>query len=387
MLFDAEVAITSPLVVLALTVAFVVGKAVLATLSTMALRFPARVALLSGVGLAQFGEFGFILAQAAIGAGLVTSVEIQPLLAAGILSMFLTPVLIQISPHVSAGSRLLRPLERLLGARGVDEASEDLGKLTDHVIVVGYGVSGRLLCGALKTSEIPYVVIELNADTVRKASAQGEHIYYGDVSSPEALLHAGARSARAVVLLINDPQAARRGAAAVRQTAPDVTVLMRTRYLSERPMLEQLATDIVYDEIEAGVEMLARVLRRSEVPRNLIHERLEEARRETQGSARPATVPRRRLGEMRDLEDLKIEKVLLRAGDRAIGRSPRELAVRHATRALVVAVRRGDQLLDPPDPDDPLQEGDLVYLVGGTEAVERACTLLTQASEAPPASP
>lgn len=377
MLFNGEVALSQPFAVLVLTLAFVVGKAVLATIATIALRFPSRVALLAGIGLAQFGEFGFVLAQIASNEGLVSAAELQPLLAAGILSMFLTPVFLQISPHVAAGERILRPLERLLGARGVDEASEHEGPLRDHVIVVGYGVAGRLVSRALRESGIPYVIIELNVESVRRAAAHGERIYYGDVSSSEALLHAGVKAARAVVVLINDPQAARRGAAVVRQTAPEVPVLMRTRYLTERQMLESLASEVVYDEVEAGVEMLARVLRKFEVPRNVLHDRLEDARRDTQGSARPVTVPRKRLGETRELEDLKIEKVLLRAGDRAVGRTPRDLEVRAATRALVVAIRRGDRLIDPPDPDEPLAEGDLVYLVGATDAVASACTLLT----------
>ena len=378
MLFDVTVAIDSPLVVLGLTVAFVFGKALLAMAVTMALRFPARVARLSGVALAQFGEFGFVLAQIATSKGLVDDVTLQPVLAAGILSMFLTPVLMRLSPHITAGERLLRPLERLLGARGVDEASEQLRQLEGHVIIVGYGVAGRTLAKALGKSDVDYVVLELNADTVRRAVANGEHIYYADVSSTEALVHAGVDKARAVVLLINDPQAARRGAAVVRQQAPNVPVLMRTRYITERPMLAQLATDVVYDEVEAGVEMLARVLRRFEVPRNVIHERLEEARRDTQGSARPTTVPRSRLGDTRDLDDLKIEKVLVRPGDHAVGRTPRDLAVRTNTGALVVAVRRGPRLLDPPDPDEKLAEGDLVYLVGSTQSVANACTLLTR---------
>ena len=378
MLFDVTVAIDAPFGVLGLTVAFVFGKAVLAMGVTMALRFPSRVARLSGVAVAQFGEFGFVLAQIATSNGLVDDETLQPLLAAGILSMFLTPVLMRLSPHITAGERLLRPLERLLGARGVDEASDQLRKLEGHIIIVGYGVAGRTLANALGKSGLDYAVLELNADTVRRAAAKGERIYYADVSSAEALVHAGVDKARAVVILINDPQAARRGAAAVRQQAPDVPVLLRTRYLTERPMLAHLATDVVYDEVEAGVEMLARVLRRFGLPRNLIHDRLEEARLETQGSARAATVPRARLGETRDLDDLKIEKVLVRDGDHAVGRSPRALAVRSSTGALVVAVRRDGRLLDPPDPDAALEPGDLVYLVGGTEAVATACTLLTR---------
>lgn len=380
MLFDIQVAMSEPLLVLLLTLAFVGGKAVLAVLAAMAMRFPARVALLAGVGVAQFGEFGFVLAQVAQRAGLISAEELQPVIAAGIVSMFLTPVLVRLSPHITAGEKILRPLERLLGARGADEAPEHEGKLRGHVIVVGFGVAGKLLARALTTSGIPYVILELNAETVRKASAEGEHIYYGDISSPEALLHAGVQEARAVVVLINDANAARRGAATLRSVAPDVPLLMRTRYLGESASFESLATDVVYEEVEAGVEMLARVLRWFDVPRNLIRERLDEARSTTQASTRPTVGPRRRLGEMQELEELKIEKVLLGRDDHAVGRTPRELEVRASTGALVVAVGRDGRLVDSVDPDTAFEPGDVVYLVGATDAVRRAAYMLEDGS-------
>lgn len=378
LLFDIEVALAYPGTIALLVLAFIAGKAILASFSAMAMRFPARVARLAGVGLAQFGEFGFVLAQVADRAGLLGTATLQPLLAAGILSMFLTPVLIQLSPHVTAGERLLRPLERLLGARGIDEYAEKEGHPEGHVIVAGYGVAGRLLTDALEQSGVPHVVLELNSENVRRAAAEGKAVYYGDVSSEEALRHAGVEHARAVVLLINDPRAARQGAAAVRRLAPEVPVLMRTRYLVERPILDALATDVVYDEVEAGVEMLARVLRRFDVPRNVIHDRLEEARRNTQASVRPQAVPRKRLADVPELADLEIEKVVIRPEDHAAGRTPRELAVRQSTGALVVAVRRNGELVDSPDPDEPLRADDIVYLVGATRSVGSACTLLTR---------
>lgn len=387
MLFDLHVAAEQPVLVLGLTAAFVGGKAILAVLAAMAMRFPARVALLSGVGLAQFGEFGFVLVQVAGGAHLVEAEQVRPLLAAGILSMFLTPVLVRLSPQVAAGASLLRPLERILGARGAHEAPAREGHLADHVVIAGYGVAGRLLARALRESDIPYVIVELNAETVRKAAAEGERIYYGDICSAETLTHAGVEKARALVMLINDARAAERGAAAMRRVAPEVPVLMRTRYLQGQQSLEKLATEMVYEEVEGAVEMLARVLRQFDVPRNLIADRLATARAATQRSARPTLVPRRRLADMKELDELNIEKVLVRHGDFAAGRSPKQLDVRRMTGALVVAIRRNGVLSDSPDPDLPLRTGDLVYLVGGAESVRHACNLLTAGRSPFPSAP
>jgi CPA2 family monovalent cation:H+ antiporter-2 len=95
----------------------------------MAMRFPARVAWLAGVGLAQFGEFGFVLTRLAQSSGVIDDAATAPLLAAGIISMFLTPLLVRAAPHITAGERLLAPLERLIGVRSIDEADEGTRRL------------------------------------------------------------------------------------------------------------------------------------------------------------------------------------------------------------------------------------------------------------------
>lgn len=117
MLFDARVVLGHPIVVLVLLGGLLPGKALLATLPALVMRFPERVALRSGAGLAQFGESGFVLARLGVHSGIVDEESLRPLLAAGIASMFLTPVLVGPLPHCDAGERLLAPLERLVDVR------------------------------------------------------------------------------------------------------------------------------------------------------------------------------------------------------------------------------------------------------------------------------
>ncbi len=373
MLFDVRIVLEEPLLVALLACGFLLGKGLLATLAAFAMRFPARVTWLAGVGLAQFGEFGFVLTKLAEKSGLVESAETRPLLAAGIITMFLTPVLVRIAPHVTAGERLLAPLERLIGVRSIDEA--DVGQpegLSGHVVLVGYGVAGKLVARALESCGVPLVVLELNAATVRAARAEGVPVYYGDATSEEALGHAHIESARAVVLLMNDPVAMQRVIDTARRVSAEVPILVRARYLAERENLERLgATRVVAEEVEGGVEMVARILRLLEVPRNVIEERIELARAETQASARAATVPRATLGEQTALADLKIESALVRAGGAAEGKSAKDLEIRKHTGALVVALSRDGRVVDEPAAV-PLAAGDVVYLVGQKASVERA---------------
>jgi CPA2 family monovalent cation:H+ antiporter-2 len=378
MLFDVRVVSAQPFTVGLLLAGFVLGKGLFATVAAMAMRFPARVAWLAGVGLAQFGEFGFVLVQLGQKSGLITDAATEPLLSAGVVSMFLTPLLVRIAPHVTAGEKLLGPLERLIGVRSIDEADAALEVQTGHVIIVGYGVAGQIMARSLAATGTPYVVLELNSDTVRTARAQGEPVYYGDATSVEALGHAHLEYARALVLLMNDSQAVNRVVDTVRRIAGHVPILLRARYLAERrPLLALGAKDVVAEEVEGAVEILARLLRWLDVPRNVIDEQVQEVRATTQASERTDTVRRRALSEQPALSELKIESVLIRHGSVAAGRSPIKLELRKRTGALLVAVRRGEHLLDEPDPAAPLEPEDVVYLVGRLESVKAAILLLT----------
>ena len=383
MLFDVRVVADQPLRVAALLAGFLVAKAALATLAAMAMRFPSRVAWLAGVGLAQFGEFGFVLTRLAQSNGVIGDADASPLLAAGIGSMFLTPLLVRAAPHITAGEKLLAPLERLIGVRSIGAPDEEHARLDNHVVIVGYGLAGRFAARTLRECGAPFVVLELNADNVRKGRDQGMPVYYGDATSEEALRHAHADSSRMVVLLMNDPQAAQRVVDTVKRVAPGVPMLMRTRYLAERDGLLRLgAKDVVAEEVEGAVEMISRMLRGIDVPRNVIDERVRGVRGDTQTSERQQTVPRKRLGEVGALSELKIECALVHERSQATGASAASLRLRSATGALVVGVRRGDKLLEKPDPTIPFEPGDVVYFVGTSDALVRALTLF-EAAEAP----
>lgn len=383
MLFDVRVVAEQPLLVGALLAGFLLAKGLLATIAALAMRFPARVAWLAGVGLAQFGEFGFVLTRLAQSHHIVDQREVGPLFAAGIISMFLTPMLVRVAPHVTAGERLLAPLERLIGVRSIDEADEGKGSLKGHVIVVGLGLAGRFAARTLKRLGAEVIVLELNADLARQGRELGIPVYYGDATSEEALRHAHLESARFLVLLMNDPQAAARIVDTVKRVAPDVPVVVRTRYLRERAGLVALgARDVVAEEVEGAVEVIARMLRWLETPRNVIDDAIREVRAETQSSDRKVTVPRPRLGDVQGLDDLKFESARVHSQSAAVGRSAVELRLRNDTGALVVGIRRDGRLMDA-DPSVPFAADDVVYFVGVSEALARAVRVFDRAPDSP----
>jgi CPA2 family monovalent cation:H+ antiporter-2 len=377
MLLDLDVLAGRPVQVAALVVAILVGKTAFAALAGLMMRFPLRVALLAGMALAQVGEFSFVLAKLGDGLGLITPAQLRLFLAASVVTMIVTPLAMHLAPHLAAGAGRLRALERLLGSRGsADEAP--IG-LHDHVVVMGYGVGGQLLAEALRTTGIGYLVVDIHAERVSAARERGEPALYGDVTNPEILDRARVGHARQVVVVLNDPDATRRAVRTTRRMAPAVPVLARTRYLGEIPaLLAAGATEVVAQEFEASMELIAHVLRTSAIPGNVIRERIKHARRSGPAAEQALTVPRRTLGRSRELDELKIESFLVREGAWIAGRTLAESELRRRTGVTLLAMSREGGSAVHPLPADVVEAGDIVYLVGGGDELARARRLLEQ---------
>ena len=283
MIFDWRILVETPVLAALIVLGLVFGKAIVASLAALVMRNPAGVAWRSGVHLAQFGEFGYVILLLGVAEGLVSSDELSLVVTTGVLSILISRLLMRWAGGLHAGETMLRPLERLLRARGVDEPTRQDAELQDHVVIAGYGVAGRLLAHTLERADIPNLVLEVDTDRVRLGRSEHAHVYYGDVTSPEALAHARLPFARAMVLLVNDPAALRRAISTVRREAPELPILTRARYLDERDALLDSGADyVVCEELEGGVEMSTSVLAALGFEDDAIRSRLGRALADTQ---------------------------------------------------------------------------------------------------------
>ena len=278
MLFDPDVIGQDPVLVLLVFVGLLAGKAAVAALAALSMRYPARAAWRAGINLAQFGELGFVILTLGAAEGILDSRDVSVVVTAGALSMLASRLLMERAPSMRAGEVLLRPLERLLRVTGVDEPSAELDQLRDHVVVVGYGVAGQLAARVLRGASVRYVVLELDAERVRAARKAGEPVYFGDIASPETMRYLHLGQARALIMLVNDPDAARRALTAASAEFPTLPILLRTRQVSERKALQVLgAAHVVVEEQEGAVEMAANVLALLGVPFDAIRENVDAA--------------------------------------------------------------------------------------------------------------
>jgi CPA2 family monovalent cation:H+ antiporter-2 len=356
--------------VLGVSAAIILTKAALATGALIVAGAPARIAITAGVGLAQVGEFSFILGRSGLDAGLLPQGMWQVMLAASVTTMMVTPALLAAAPVVAAG------LRRLTSAP-VTEAG--IPQLSGHVIVLGFGVGGQLVARALQGIGVPYLILELNGATVQRARAEGERIFYGDATSEESLRAAGVEHALAVVSLLSDPDAARRMVTTVRRISPGVSIVVRTRYRLEAERLqEQGATVAVAEELEASLEVVAQLLSRLHVAGNVIEPLLDVFRRELV-SLRPLHAPQSMLESLpASIRQMPVSTHRVEPGQWAIGRSVAEINLRASTGASVLAIVRGDRSMTPPTADERIEEADVLYLLGDDSDVLLARQLLTR---------
>lgn len=379
MLLSLTALVANIVPVLILVVALILGKALIIWAIVRMLGYPQRVATMAGLGLAQIGEFSFVLARAGQGADLLPESDYQSFLAASIISMIATPFLISASPRIGYW---IQSLLKDGTVADVENTEEDIhltssGGLQQHVIIVGYGLNGRNLARVLRAVGVSYVILELNADVVKRAKAKGEKINFGDATRREVLMHAGVEQAWSLVLAMSDAAAARRTVDLGHRLNPNLHIIVRTRYVSEITELFELgANEVIPEEFETSIEIFSRVLHRYGTPRKIMEQQIARIRQqgyEMLRSAAPSDVPMNTTGF--SLDGAITETIIIDENSPVIGKDLGELDLRGISGATVIAVVRGEETKISPGANFKLAEGDMVVLLGSAKKIGRAIAI------------
>jgi CPA2 family monovalent cation:H+ antiporter-2 len=367
-----------PTTILSVVVIILLLKSFTGFLSVHLLGHPIRVSLQTGLHLAQIGEFSFVLAMAGKSAELITENLYQLFLSASVLTMILTPFILRASPGISSWMSSKRLLERLDRMRRKAEKEGFPLRREGHVIIVGFGLNGKNLAEVLKETSVPYVVLEINNDTVIQMKKKGEPIFYGDGTSPEVLHKLGIATARMLVVAISDPASTRRIVQVARKENPRLYILVRTRYAAEvEDLLKIGANEVIPEEFETSIEIFAKVLHHFQVPKNLMIEQIEKIRSGSYEVLRRVELPTKNLPQKCEiLIDIDTETYLINDRSHASGRSIKELRIRSTTGATVIAVKRGNEIIPSPGLDFVFVPGDILYLIGSKESLAKAFVLL-----------
>jgi len=379
MLFDIRTVGRSPVLVICAIATVIVVKVVVTGGASLALGQSLRPALATGLGLAQIGEFSFVLSAAGMTAGLLDERLDQLFLAVAVGTMALTPALIDIAPR--AGAWLERRTPNRWRPSQTAAPMQGDAPVGDHVIIVGFGFNGRNLARVLRDIGIAYRVIDSNASIARQERRHGEPVLYGDASSAEILHHAGVERARVLVVAISDIAATRATVASVRRLNPNVHVIVRTRYMREIGSLVKLGSgEVVPEEFETSIEVFTRVLRRYLVPRDVIEREVRSVRSQYDEMFRPLPDIGVRVEDLsRFLTEVTLVVMRVEPGAPATGEPLSDVRFRERSGATVVAIQReGGGIVASPSGDEVLHPGDTILVMGRTDQLERAATLLRQ---------
>lgn len=335
-------------------------------------------ALRTGIGLAQAGEFGFVLLTLAGGAHLLADDVMQNVLAAMLISMLAAPFLIL---HAETIVRRLSPEEWMNRAMQMHHIAVSSMSSTQHIIICGYGRSGQALGKFLTKEGIGFIALDLDSRRVHEAASAGEKVVYGDAGKIEVLKAAGLMRAKALAITYDDRHSALRILHHVQKARPDLPVVVRTADDSHIGVLKQAgAAEVVAEVTEGSVMLATQTMLLSGVPLTRVVRRLQEARAKRysmlSGYMRTAAA-NSSIGEATESLQPRFQTVLLADGDHAVGKRLKDMKLDDIN-VEVNAVRRHSVEGSQPSGDMLLRPGDVLVLLGQPVTLEAAELRLRQ---------
>lgn len=381
MLLDINFVLQQPLTILFLAFGIILLKALCAGVATAFLGMPLRTAVIVGVALSQIGEFSFVLAKTGVPFHLVTDHEYQLFLAVSLLTMAVSPLLINYSSQIASLIGLL-PISERFKTGIASQNKENKTALDNHIIIVGFGVSGRHLARSSKVAGIPYVILEMNPDTVRDQRRLGEPIHFGDGGHPSVLEHMQIKQAKVVAVVVNDPIAAKRIVKMAREANPSVYIIVRTRYVQETLLMNKLGADeSIPDEFGTSVEIFSRVLNQYHIPLNDIRTFIDELRSDGYDLLRDQHKSSTKLSDLKlNLSNVEVSSFRLHPGSELVGRSLAESQLRQSYGMSVLLIKRSSGEISNPSPETQLMSNDIVVVVGAKIPIAKAEILFNSAA-------
>jgi CPA2 family monovalent cation:H+ antiporter-2 len=317
-------------------------------------------ALRTGFYLAQAGELALVMLAVARQDGLIEPAFTQVVLAAMVLSMLVSPLLIHFAEPIV---RRLTANDWLARAAQLTTIAAATMVRQEHVIVCGYGRSGQNLGRLLEAEGVDFVALDADPERVDEAAGFTGNVAYGDAGRKEALLAAGLLKARAVVVTFSDTAAALRILHHVQALRPEVPVIVRTRDDNELDgLLKAGATEVVPEVLEGSLMLATHSLLLLGVPLNRVLARIRNVREERYSLFRGFFHGMTDTADAAENLQPRLHSVLLPERARAIGRELREVDL--AGLVEVTGVRRRGVRSQQPGADWRFEAGDVVVLLG-----------------------
>jgi CPA2 family monovalent cation:H+ antiporter-2 len=361
--------------VLAMLFTLVVLKALLAALVTRPFTTTRFKALRTGIVMSIGGEFGVALCSIMLQAGFAPEHLAEPLLVAIVLSMLVSPFILNNNKRVARWLLRERAPEPTASERE-DAATGEIAR-REHVILCGFGRVGQNIARVLESQGFEYIALDLDPARIRAARQAGDPVVFGDSADEELLAKAGLANASAVVISFSDPATSIGILHSVRRIRPDVPVLVRTQDDARIKELQDAgATDVVPETFEASLMLVSHVLMLLHVPVSRVVRTVGDIRNSRYAVlrnivGRAESQPVDELSEHRE----ETKSVVVPPGAWAVGRTLDEVRSR-SVEVTFTGVRRQGILGRDPAGDTALRDGDIVVIYGQPEDLERAEAVL-----------
>jgi CPA2 family monovalent cation:H+ antiporter-2 len=368
MLLDPSILIAHPWIVLLFFIGPTLAKALLITGLARLFGASPGVAMRTGIGLAQAGEFGFVMLNV-ISGKLVPPELLNEVLAAMLLSMLAAPFMIQNADRIVMR---LSSTEWLRQSLQMTKIATQTIKTSGHVIICGYGRSGQNLARMLEQEGLAYVALDLDPDRVSAAASAGESVVYGDAARREALLAAGLHRAAAVAITYAETPSALKVLHHVHELEPALPVIVRTVDDADMDKLIAAgATEVIPEIVEGSLMLASHTLVLVGVPMRRVVRRVEEMRDARYSLLRGYFRGADDEEDDYDHEGVRLQSVSLPGNAEAVGRTLGDLAL-DTIGVSVTAIRRHGIRGVEPDPSTRLRADDILVLRGLPDALAKA---------------
>jgi CPA2 family monovalent cation:H+ antiporter-2 len=355
--------------ILGLVALVFVGKFLIITPLVSLFRYPLKTSLIVGLGLAQIGEFSFVLASEGQALGLVSRRIYLLILGTTAVTLMLTPFVLRLVPFLFDFAESMPWLKPYLVDDQARDFSEDLPQ-KNHIVVCGYGRLGKNLVKLLQQYQLSVVVIDQSESRIQQLREAGIAYVYGNAVSLHVLETAGVSHAQGMAIALPDPASIRLCLKRSLEVCPELDTVVRATQDKNIEILYQLgAKEVVQPEFEASLEMVNHLLITVGLLPEVVQEKMQQIRQDHYLDLRPESSAAEVSQYLQKVtRDLNRRWYDLPADSPLIGMTLEEVNMRYLTGVSLMAICRVDgEEIDYPNSQTTLLLGDRLLVVGSAE--------------------
>jgi monovalent cation:H+ antiporter-2, CPA2 family len=368
MMLDMGFFVENIRMILATVLLVIVIKSVVAGGAAFALGHTFRGTILVGLGLAQIGEFSFILAKIGQTYQILTDYYYQLFLAVTIVSMAVSPFLIMVAKPF-ANLLLKLPVPEVL-VKGIFPLKEiEVPKMQNHIVLIGKDSRSLNLSRMASRMKLPYVSIVFDPASARARQIKGEMVVYGDSMNEPILRKAYIETAEIVVISIGEAITALGVIEKVRSLNKHAYIMVRSKHVSDIEDLYEMGADqVIPEEFETAIELFERILKKLLIPKGEIETAISHIRDDNYGIFKEKD-GNNTFTLTDEIPDIEI--VALRAGDYDMfpGSSLKDIHLRKQFGLTLVAAKRGGDIFENPGSGFVFEPDDVLYILGKPEKI------------------